>query len=259
MLRLLFLLFVAGLAACAPRPAPLVPLDEPTEALTRQLLAGLEQTSQNFHSLEGFARVRIVHPEKRLGANQVLFIEKPDRLRSESLNPFGQPMLSAATDGETFSVYLPGEKSFYRGAATLQNVQRFVPIPLQVEDLVHIILYDPPLISYSRADLRSDPARGYSLLLSSGADIRQELLFDGQLRLREVAYFRGDTLQLQIRYDKFSEARGAVFPLTTEMSMPVLDASATVELRDIDLNTGIPIERFSLTPPSGVPVLPIPQ
>ncbi|WP_305044362.1 LolA family protein [Geoalkalibacter sp.] len=259
MFRLMLVLLVAGLAACAPRPAPLVPLDEPTEALTRQLLAGLQENSANFRSLEGFARVRIVHPERRLGANQVLFVEKPDRFRSESLSPFGQPVLSAATDGDTFSVYLPVEKSFYRGAATLRNVQRFVPIPLQVADLVHIILYDPPLIDFTQASLSVDARQGYRLVLRSGSAVHQELLFDAQQRLREVAYFRGDTLQLLVRYDKFSEARGGVFPLTIEMSMPVLDAGATVELRDIDLNAGIPIERFSLTPPEGVPVLPIPQ
>jgi outer membrane lipoprotein-sorting protein len=257
-MRLFLLLFVVvGLAACAPRPV-LPPLDEPTAELSARLHERLAENSAAFQSLEGFGRIRIVHPERRMGANQVLFVEKPDRFRSETLSPFGQPVLFAATDGDQFSVYIPSVKAFYSGAASLENVQRFIPIPLQVADLVHIILYDPPLLPYVHSYLRLVPDQGYLLVLDAGTGARQELLFDGLLRLRESSYFHKNELQLLIRYDKFSEENAGAFPMQVEMRMPPLAAQATVELRDIELNPGIPVERFSLTPPTDVPILPIP-
>lgn len=257
-MRFLFLLSLFMLTACAPRPKVVVPEIEPTEVLVQTLLERLAQHAEIAHSLEGFARVRIVHPERRLGANQVLFVEKPDRLRSETLSPFGQPVLLAATDGDLFSVYLPGDRSFYRGAATLHNIQRFVPIPLHVADLVHIVLYDPPVIAYTRTSLKIEPQRGYVLTLEAAAGVRQEMVFDGSLRLREANYYQEASLHMTIRYDQFSEENSRDFPLTIEMRMPELGTRATVDLRDIELNPSIPVERFSLTPPDGVPILPIP-
>lgn len=254
---LVLLVLAGGLSACAPRPV-LPPLVEPSVELSAQLRARLAENAAAFHALEGFGRIRIVHPERRIGANQVLFVEKPDRFRAETLSPFGQPVLFAATDGAQFSVYVPSDKAFYRGDASLHNVQRFIPIPLQIEDLVRIILYDPPLLPEVHSTLRVEAGQGYRLILDAGEGVRQELLFDALLRLRESAYFHQDGLQLLIRYDKFSEEQVPAFPLQTEMLMPGLDTQALVELREIDLNPSIPRERFILTPPADVPILPIP-
>ncbi|WP_429885091.1 LolA family protein [Geoalkalibacter halelectricus] len=258
MLRSFLLLLILTLAACAPRPKVVVPEVEPTAQLVETLLASLARNAEAAHALEGFARVRIVHPERRLGANQVLFIEKPDRLRSETLSPFGTPVLLAATDGEELSVYLPSDRSFYRGQASLENIQRFVPIPLQVADLVHIVLYDPPVIPYVDTHLRVDPQRGYVLTLRGDGGVRQEVVFDGRLRVRAANYYLDETLHMAIGYDQFDENLIPAFPLTIEMRMPQLDTRATIDLRDIELNPAIPATRFSLTPPEGVPILPIP-
>lgn len=252
------LLGLSLLAACAPAP-PLPPLAPvPSEAeLADELLRRLGANAQAFHGVAGMAKVKVVTPERKVGATQVLFAEKPDRFRAETLSPFGTPVLLTATDGALLSVYAPGEGAFYQGEASLQNFQRFVPVPLRLADLVHIILYHPPLVPFLEKSAASLPGQGYRLHLAGDQGLRQELFFDLQLRLREARYYRGEELQLQILYDEFREA-SPPFPLRTEVEMPLFGARATIALSDIELNPVIPAERFTLSPPAGVDVKPIP-
>jgi len=255
-MRLLRLLLPLLLAACATRPLP--PAEVPL-ASAAMLLERLSETAAAFASLEGIARLKIDTGERSQTVTEVLIAEKPDRLRLETLNPFGfgQPLVLMATDGRQIDVLVPGEGKLYRDEVSLANLQRMTRLPLQLTDLVHLLLYQVPVIGHERRTVESLEAGAVLLTLYGAEGRRQELCFDSMLRLVAAAYYRDDELLLKVGYGEFTgEVRP--FPTTASLLMPAAKTTATVAFSEVRTNMAIPPERFRLTPLPGVQVLPFP-
>jgi hypothetical protein len=219
------------------------------------LLERLADSATAFNSLEGMAKVRISTEERTQSVTEVLFAEKPDRLRPETLSPFGQPLLVMATDGKQLEFLVPGEGKLYRDDFSLSHLQRLTRLPLQLTDLVHLLLYQVPVISHERQSVEPVAEDETLLILYGGAGRRQELRFDRLLRLTGAAYYQGDELLLRVGYERFfGETRP--FPLTASLVMPASKTEATVAFSEVRTNVAIPADRFRLTPPPGVEVLP---
>ncbi len=247
-------------AACAPKavqpPALVLPVPP---GLEEELLTQLEQNALAFSSLEGVAKVKVTTDDRALAASQVIWAEKPDHLRAETLNPFGfgQPVLLMATDGVELSVLVPGEGQFYRGIASSQNLQRFTRMPLRVADLVHLLLYQVPVIAHRERSIFAGEEGGYRLVLEGEDGGREELSFDRQLRLIGASFYGGDELLLRVVYDRFIGETNP-FPTLLRLKMPDRGVDALLDFADIRTNVAIPPERFALTPPVGIEVRPIP-
>jgi outer membrane lipoprotein-sorting protein len=247
-----FLALMLPLSACAPRA--IVPVEVPP-GMEVLLLQQIEQNAGTFHSLEGLARVRISGEGKSFSSTQVLLAEKPNRFRAETLSPFGQPVLTVATDGHELSAFVPSERLFYRGESSLRNVQRFTRMPLQLEDLVHILLYDVPILSYQFRSVASTARGGYLLTLLGPGETRQEMIFDRDLRLSGASYFQGVELLLRITYDRFGSEG---FPASASLEMPAQNAEASLVFSDLRTNVSIAPERFQMHPPQGIEEQPFP-
>ena len=256
-MRIAASLLLLVLTACVPRPpAPAIPAVAP-QVSEEILLEGLAQNARAFQSLQGLAKVRVNAGGKSLSGTQVLLAEKPDRFRAETLSPFGQPLLLMATDGQEMDVMIPSEGRFYRGEASPKNVQRFTRLPLQVTDLVHLLLYETPVIGHGERTLAAGEEGDYLLTLFGESGRLQRLRFDAALHLVESAYFRDDVLQLRVTYDQF-QGDLHPFPRTVFLEMPALNAEGSLAFSEVRTNVAIPPERFTLTPAPGMEVLPIP-
>jgi outer membrane lipoprotein-sorting protein len=253
--RLLILLLPLLLAACAPRVLPPSELAPPASA--ELLLQRLADSATAFASLEGMAKVRIDTETRSRSVTNVFIAEKPDRLRLETLSPFGQPLLVMATDGRQIDVLIPGEGKLYSDDVSLERLQRLTRLPLQLTDLVHLLLYQVPLIGHEGQAVTADADGSTLLTLHGTGERRQELRFDRLLRLTGAAFYQGDELLLRVGYDRFSgETRP--FPMTASLAMPAAKTEATVTFSEVRTNVAIPPERFRVTPPKGVEVLPFP-
>jgi outer membrane lipoprotein-sorting protein len=252
---LLILLLPLLLAACVPRVLPPTVTVPPSSA--ELLLERLADSATAFASLEGLARVRIRTEARSQTVTQVLFAEKPDRLRLEALSPFGQPLLVAATDGRQLDVLIPGDGKFYSGEVSPERLQRLTRLPLQLTDLVHLLLYQVPIISHERQSVAPEVDGGTLLTLHATGARRQELRFDRLLRLTGAAYFQDDELLLRVGYERFTDDLRP-FPMTASLAMPATKTEATVTFSELQTNVTIPPERFRLTPPRGMEVLAFP-
>lgn len=242
---LIFWLFLAG---CRPAVPPVATSPLTSEALLLRLTAN----RGSFHSLKGLASIRAEIDGRVTNARQVLLMEKPARLRAEVLGLFGQPALQVAVDRGQLAVHVVQEGRYLKGAATAGNLARFTRMPLGVDDLVRLALYDVPLIPYGESTLRTDE-RGYLLRLEASRGDRQDLLFDTLGRLYGVEYFRGGELLLKVGYQRFAEQQGG-FPRELSLEMPVRRTSLTLVYSDLELNPELAGDRFTLTPPDGVAV-----
>lgn len=227
------------------------------EQMSQDFAAGLmrawSEKSINVNSIQGLAKVKVRTPEKTLHGTQVLLAEKPDRLRAETLSPFGSPLLLLAADGKNLGVLLPSQNIYYTGAATAENLSRFVRLPLQVSDLISVLLYQPPLISALR-ETAFKLLEGGWLMVRSGKLRRQELIFNNDQQLVEVNYYDRDTLLMKVTYSQFDQDEGR-FPLHFGIDLPEQEITASLEFSEPETNGTLRPGIFKLTPPPGVTIV----
>lgn len=242
-------LFLFG---CRPAiPPPALPPELPSVS-EEVLLQKLAYNREVFHSLKGLANIRVEFEGKTTRARQVVLIQKPARLRTEILGLFGQPALQVAVHNNQLAVHIPGESLFLQGPATPSNLARFTLLPLGVEDLVRLVLYDVPLMPYIESSVATS-AQGYELRLADAQGGAQTLIFDKRIRLVEVVYFRLGQPFLRVVYDNFP-AEEAGFPRSTALFMPQRPASLMLDYSELEINASIPSERFVLKAPAGAKV-----
>lgn len=240
------------LASCAPVRPKLV-----GESVDQSFADGLMQewfeNSAQVTSVQGLAKVKVHTPEKTLSGTQVILAEKPNRLRAETLSPFGSPLLLLAADGKKLRVSLPSRNTFYTGEATAANLGRFVRIPLRLTDLISVLLYQPPMI-----DALSEEAfnlqKGGWLLVRYGPSRRQELIFNHARQLVEVGYYKQDKLFLKINYGQFSDD-GNRFPQLFVIELPEAKTTASLKFSDLETNGILRPGIFQLSPPAGATVI----
>ena len=256
------LLLIAGtlVSACVPARISSIPGREPlAPEMEMQLWDRLRKTGAMFQSLEGVARVHVVWQGKTATMTQALLVEKPDRFRAETLNPFGfgSPLMLMVTDGTELAVMVPGEGLMFRGEASSRNLQRFTRLPLQLADLVHLLLYQVPVIPYESLAGSVGLAGDYLLQLQGTENGRQELWFDPNQRLVESVYYQGDNLALRVKYENFSEGESP-FPRSASMEMPQQQAEASLTFSELATNVVSEGPRFRLATPEGYEERPIP-
>lgn len=239
---------------CATLPPVLPGTPVPAET-GRALVAEWRQRSAAVDALQGVARVRVQTAERTVSGSQVLLVERPDRLRAETLSPFGTPLLLLAADGPRLAVLLPADNLYYSGRATPENLGRFARLPLRLSDLVGILLGRPPLLDERGMSAYRLPDGGWRVELDA-APRRQELLFDGSRRLTQVSYHYRDELQLRIAYDGFA-ADPPEFPRRIELTLPQQRIQASLAFSELAINRESRPETFTLRPPAGVVQVPL--
>ncbi|HKK00873.1 MAG TPA: DUF4292 domain-containing protein [Desulfuromonadales bacterium] len=249
-----FLLLCLMLTACAPR-AIRPPELHPVPATT--LLASVSASGRAFHSLRGLAKVKVVDSGRTIGGTQVILAEKPDRLRAETLSPFGQPLLVLASDGRQLSILAPGEGRFYQGPATAQNLGRFTGFAVPLPTLVQILLYQVPVIAGSQQSVSITKDGRYRLTLQTYNGQREVLYFDANKRLVEMNYSADGELKFLVSWSRFTTGERA-FPQAATLSLPRQQTEVSLMFTELKINAPIPAERFDLKPPAGVSIVDLP-
>ena len=246
------LLSMLLIVSCAP-VRPILVGEQVSQSFARELMRDWSDRSGRVSSVQGLAKVKVHTPENSLNGTQVILAEKPDRLRAETLSPFGSPLLLLAADGDTLGVLLPSQNLYYTGAATPENLGRFVRIPLRLDDLISVLLYQPPMIN-TRSEEAFELRDGGWLLVRHGSPHRQELIFNPLRQLVEVSYFDRDNLFLKITYGNFAKESGR-FPHFFDIEIPEQKTRASLEFSDPVINGELRPGIFQLPPPAGVTII----
>lgn len=82
----------------------------------------------------------------------------PDRMRVTLNGVSGQPLVSAASDGQWFYLVSHTDGDFYKKPVTNSNMKRFFSIPIKSGDIVHILAGRVPVEKYDSAMLIENQA-----------------------------------------------------------------------------------------------------
>jgi hypothetical protein len=141
--QMLALLICCFLASCAPAvtlthapdqlPAPLDPRWEKLSG-RNQVRSGLRAMSDIDLTAEGGRRhLRVA-----------MLLQLPSLMRIESIPLFGPPDFFLSLNREKLKIFLPGEKEYYQGRPSRENLSRFLPLSLSPTDMVYVLMGLPP-------------------------------------------------------------------------------------------------------------------
>jgi hypothetical protein len=188
---------------------------------------------------------------------QVVIAAKPDRLRAETLSPLGLPLVSLTTADGRLGVLLTAQNLYYTGAASPENLAQFAHIPLDVPDLVSLLLYQPPLKEAWKEEAFSLKDGGW-LLVRQGTLQRQELIFDQDRKLVEVSYFENNDLLIKATYAKFLP-QDALYPAQLSLEIPAKYAKVSLEFSDVETNGLLQPGVFEVEAPAGAKIVYLPD
>lgn len=244
-------LYVSG---CATIPV-LPPHPPPAEDLLKQVEARL----QVLRGLKGLARVKVSSTGKHFQAQEVLFVKRPAFLRLETLGPLGTPQLYLVTDGRELSLYDPGENRYYRGPATARHLSSALPVVLEPEEVVALLLGGLPLIDHETSSLRGDREKGLWILdlISTARGERQSLWVHPQSFQILRAESRRPGSSRCLIFSDFSQVQGIFFPKKIQLTSLEPKSEISVEYEEVELNPGWGNEDFQLPVPRGAKVIPL--
>ena len=86
--------------------------------------------SHTLDTFRGQARFEYRDSQERFKSSQMISVKAPDKVRIDVMGLFG-PLYSMASDGSRLTAYDRGERVFYRGAASAENLGRYTRVALE--------------------------------------------------------------------------------------------------------------------------------
>jgi outer membrane lipoprotein-sorting protein len=242
---------VAGCTALRERPSP--PRAVPPSAVSAEaLLAAVDERSASLHSFRALADMHYVGPKDKLAIKEVVAVERPDRLRIEMMSAFGVA-LQIASDGERLSAYHRGERTYYRGKATADNLARFTRLELALRDVADVLIGLPPERQrLGRPSIAFDPPQGFWRVTTALADGGSQTMWldpDTLFAVRaEEADRRGNVLY-RATYANYTTVSGIAVPSEVRFEVPEQSAKINLRYSEISLNGRLSPDLFSFAPP----------
>jgi outer membrane biogenesis lipoprotein LolB len=248
------LLALAVAAACAKR-APPPDLSADPAALLQQV----ERTQARVERVRGEARVKIESPAGNGSLTQFVVAERPDRLRLDALDFFGNPVAALVADGGRFALLDLRERVYYRGTATPENLARLLPIAIPAGELVQLFCGAAPLAEAGRP-VSVEAGDGVARLTLEAPDRTQRLDVGAGAavhasRIGPPAGGAPPPGWYGVAFDRFEERGGRPFPGTVRVDAPEARVSLHLSWKEIEVNGVLPGGSFDLPPPPGARVV----
>ena len=167
------------------------------------------------------------------------------------------PLVSLTSADGQLGVLLARQNLYYTGAASPENLEQFAHIPLDVPDLVSLLLYQPPLKEAWKQEAFSLKDGGW-LLVRHGTLQRQELVFDQDRHLVEASFFKNNDLLVKAAYAGFIE-QDTIYPARLSLAIQAKYATVSLAFPDVETNGRLQPGVFDVTAPAGAKVVYLPE
>jgi outer membrane lipoprotein-sorting protein len=218
-----------------------------------KLVQILFQRNKQFHSLRTLAQVNYRGPEGRQGFQEVVVVQRPDRLRLETLSGLGA-ILVVTANANQLAGFHPREGVFIRGKPSKENLFRYTRIPLELGEITALLLGLPPITSASDWQIGGNSL--YREIEGKGKEI---VSFDPSREI-PVRWYRlapDGTPELSAAFDNFSSTPAGLFPLKISLEAAGQHRVLEITYQEPELNAAIPPELFSQQKPANAKELPI--
>jgi len=151
---------------------------KPADLKAQTLLERLLEKNQEEITFRGTGRFGIMEHGQGMSGRLLWMGITPDRLRVEMLTPFGQPIMSASSDGERVYAYDRSEGRFYTRSKGRGDVEKILGVSLSVSDMALLFSGRVPLFG-RRARMATGSGQTTQLeIVDFWGNTRQSILFD---------------------------------------------------------------------------------
>jgi outer membrane lipoprotein-sorting protein len=252
-LNILLIVAFAGLAGCATTTIQPIPTEAPTGPWEAgQLRDALAQRREKFQSLRALANVDYSGPDGKNGFQEAVLIQRPDRLRLETLSMLGAILVVTVNNKEIIG-YHPREGVYVRGQASKANLQKYTQIPLELDEMTALLLGLPPADTKTPSELN-----GNSLIFSSSK--RKDVVSFESKEAVPTKWQRMDgsgRVELSASFADYIQTPAGLFPSKILMESPQQKKRLEIRYREPELNVSIANDLFSQQKPVNVKEYPI--
>lgn len=182
------------LNACAGMGKVLV---EPGMPDPKIIIAQIRQDVESLDEFKGVSRFMLVNYGQTQSGRIAFAASLPDKLRVEMLSPFGQPLISLASNGQTMYVYIRSKDWFKSGIGSRKMMEKILGIPVSIPELIPVLAGRVPIVKHYRVQIKSwritqnGPSSGYVLKLKSRfGRIKEKIWLDSdQKTIKKVTLY----------------------------------------------------------------------
>jgi outer membrane lipoprotein-sorting protein len=237
--RIFFCCMVAALAACSmTKPPPIVPETLPDERRPiDDLLQTLARRDKQFKSLRSLATVSYNGPDARQSFQEVVVVNRPDRLRLETLYPLGVLMIVTASPPD-LNVYHTREGVFYRGKS--EDLWRFTRIPLNVAETASLLMGQPP---GTNGQWRHE---GPAIVRDAGQGWKETIAFQQNeaLPIRWQLLNPAGAVELTAEFGDYAPTAAGPFPMRIALENPTQKRRIEITYKEPEVNADLPSTLF---------------
>ena len=220
-----------------------------------------EITAKSFDSIDEndifstLAQMDIITKDGYYPARAALIIKRPLYLRLELLPVIGVPDFFLAAKPEKMSVLIPSRGEFYSGRPTGSNMKKFLPWPIELEDVIMILTGTYP--DFKEKDVFYQEYRENNLLrldMKAPSGCSQIIWIGENNKLLKLV--RRDEQGRELYNVKYiyDENDGA-FPENITISMADGITSLSVKYSDVKIEETNDLSIFDLTIPANVKLI----
>lgn len=226
----------------------------PTDAGQRfqrpeDLLTAMKRRAEETHSLRAQGVVDMRRRGQRIKAHAIFTSVRPARLRFETQSFFDQPLSILVLDETRFCLWDLNEGRFLKGSARPENIARMLPVPMAPEAVVSLLMGEPPVISFKRAELKWEDGH-YLLLLGTEEQTEEIRVNANSLQPMSAQAHIGGKLFFSLSYKDWE----GPLPRKVEFEMPEDQMKLKLRIKEVEANPPLPDSLFVLTPPEGMKV-----
>jgi len=244
LLYIVYLLLLAVLASGCLQPT-IISNELPPE----KIIAAISNAVGENDILSAVAQIDLEtfngsHPVKA-----VLIIKKPSYLRLELLSVIGTPGLFLAASPEKMSIFISSKGEYYYGQPTSANLERFLPWPINIDDIVMILTGTYPSLKDKDVTYRSYRENNCLCIEMTSQSGRSQIIWvDEYNRLfKLVRKDEHDREIYSVRYDHYKERSPVAGEITISMADGV--TSISIKYSDIKIEKATDLSIFNLPVP----------
>ena len=251
--QFLFIALLIGLTGCSILSPPVAPQLPVPQWQSAQLIESLTQRQKQLQSVRSLARVDYAGPEGKQGFQEAVVVQRPDRLRLETLTFLGAILIVTVSPKEIVGYY-PREGVLVRGQPTKENLRRYTQIPLELEEVTALLMGLPPV--EMKASWNQD---GNSLIFSSDGRKKDSLAFEWQqpVPTKWERFSDDGKVELSAQFGEYVSTTAGLFPAHIVFEAHRQKKKLEIRYQEPDVNGTITPDLFTQQKPANVKEVPI--
>lgn len=250
---LLIAAVAAGFASCSTVPTPAPPALPAKQWQASELVQSLTERLGQFRSLRALARVEYAGPDGKHGVQEAVIVQRPDRLRLETVTLLGVAAIVTVNDREIIGYHVR-EGIMVRGGTSKANLLRYTQIPLELEEITAALLGLPPV------DLKRQwRQEGNALVFSPKAGETDVVAFESQqpVPTRWERFNGAGAVEIRVSFADYIPTPPGLFPTRIIMEAPLQKRKLELRYQEPEVNVALSSDLFTQQKPGHVQELPI--